>query len=465
MTHPRTRRIGAARAGRPARRILVVLGAASVLLAAACAPGGSAPDAAGTGGEISTEVPADEQITLTMTHFENGGLGESIDRLIAEYEELNPNVSIEARYTSFVDYGRSIRLTMSSDSAPDIAQVGQAYVMMGPLVEAGVLAPLDDYASAYGWDDRFQEGLLAQSRFQEDGLAFGDGSLYGVALGGNMVGIFYNKALVEQLGLEVPFATLADFEEALGTAQAAGLAPLALGNIEGWPAGHIASSLMSQYQTGSEVLDWIYGRDGATFDTPATVEALTTMKRWADTGFISSAANGTSLSDAETSFLSGESLFLYAGNWSAALVDEGLGADAGFMLVPPAEANAPKRATGATTSPFGISTTSEHPDVAANFLDFMVSETSIPVLLEGGYAPVVPGGLTAGTDIGGTRSAFNDAFAEVLADDGLTLYLDWATVTMNDTLFPALQQLIGGQSTPEDVIGTVQADWAAARNP
>jgi raffinose/stachyose/melibiose transport system substrate-binding protein len=443
--------------------VLAAAAAGVVLLATGCAPpGASDGPAAAAPTEVSTEAPS-EDVTLTLTHFENGGLGESIDRLIEAYESENPSVTIESRYTTFVDYGRSIRLTMASDSAPDIAQVGQAYVMQGPLVEAGLLLPLDDYAEAYGWDEEFQEGLLAQSRFQPDGRAFGEGDLYGVALGGNMVGVYYNRALVEQLGLQVPFATLDEFEAALATAKGAGIQPIALGNVEGWPAGHLVSSLMSQYQEDGEVVDWVFGREGASFESAGAVDALTTVQEWTEAGYISEESNGTSLPDAVTSFVEGESLFFVSGNWSAAEVDEGLGEDAGFMLFPPAEAGAPKRATGATTSPFGISTASENPDVAAHFLDYMLSDEAVDILVEGGYAPVTPGGLEQAAGVEGVRGEFNQAFAEVLAEDGLDLYLDWSTVTMNDTLFPAVQQLIGRQSTPEDVVEVVQADWDTAR--
>jgi raffinose/stachyose/melibiose transport system substrate-binding protein len=446
------------------RTASAALGASAVLLVAACSPPGSAPERDNDQpADISTEVPTDEEIELVMAHYEDGGLGESIERLIAAYEQMHPNITITPRFTSFEDYGRSIRLTMSADAPPDIAQAGQGYVMMGPLVEAGLLLPLDAYAEAYGWDERIPEGLLAQSRFQADARSFGDGNLYGLALGGNMVGVFYNRRLAEQLDLDLPPATLADFEQALAAAREAGITPISLGNLEGWPANHILSSLMSRHQAGSEMLDWIYGREGATFDTPSTRDALAVLDRWVDERFIPESSNGTADPAAIGSFIDGESLFLFTGNWSAATIDEGMGEDAGFMLLPPLRAGDPQRATGATTAPFGVHAGSEYPDVAANFIDFMTSDEAAGVLLEGGYAPLVPEALESGAEVSGTRAAFNDAFAEVLADDGLTLYLDWATVTMNDALFPVLQQLIGGDAIPDDVIQTVQSDWETAR--
>ena len=441
----------------PRSALTAVLCLGAVVAVAACAPtaGGSSPARAVPA--VST-TPGDEPVRLTLTHFEDGGLSEAVERLVQEYESLHPNVSVDLRYTNWVEYGQQIAATLAAPDAPDLVQVGQGHVMQGPLVAADLLLPLDDYAQAYRWEQRFQAGLLDQSRVQEDGASFGDGKLYGVALGGNLVGIYYDKALVARLGIPLPVTSLAELEAALAVAARAGLQPIALGNAEGWPAGHVLSSLMTQYQRDDEVLSWIYGRPGADFAAAGAPEALATVQRWVDAGWISPSANATSLDDAVAGFLDGRALFLLSGSWSAASVDDGL-SEAGFMLVPPARAGAPRRATGATTSPFGIARASEHPDVAAHLLDFLLSDGALDDLVEGGYVPVTRDGLARAAGITGARADVNRAYAEVLADNGLTLYLDWSTATMGDTLFPALQEVLEGERTPQELIGAVQSDW------
>lgn len=443
---------------------VVTLTAAAALLAAACAPPGSDSDDSTESDEISTEVPDDEEIELVLAHFEEGGLGESIEQLVDEYESQHPNVTFTLQYDTFLDYGQSIRLRMSSDNPPDIAQAGQGYVMMGPLVDAGLLYPLDAYAEAYGWDERVPEGLLDQSRFLEDASGFGDGNLYGLALGGNMVGVYYNQDIADDLGLSLPLETLDDFTQAMETANDAGVLPITLGNLGGTRAGHILSILMSRYQDSDEMLEWIYGQDGADFDMPATREALDTFNGWVEAGHIPSGANGTAEEEALSDFIDGGSLFHISGNWNLADVAQGLDDAAGFMLLPPLAPDDPPRATGATTSPFGIHRDSEHRDVAANFLDFITSEEAAEVLNEGGYAPIASADTDAEeTDATDVYGQFNQAFADVLAADGQTLYLDWSTATMGDTIFPVLQEFIGQNADADHVIETVQADWEAAR--
>ena len=64
---------------------------------------------------------------------------------------------------------------------------------MGQLVKGGLLKPLDAYADAYGWNDRWSKTLLDLNRFSADGKQFGAGNLYGVSQQGEIVGVFYNK--------------------------------------------------------------------------------------------------------------------------------------------------------------------------------------------------------------------------------------------------------------------------------
>ncbi len=67
------------------------------------------------------------------------------------------------------------------------------YALLGPLVAAGLLKPLDDYATTYGWDKRFPEGILRQQQFSDDGKTYGTGSLWTIAPTATFVGLFVNK--------------------------------------------------------------------------------------------------------------------------------------------------------------------------------------------------------------------------------------------------------------------------------
>jgi raffinose/stachyose/melibiose transport system substrate-binding protein len=451
---------------------LTAIAAVTALVAAGCAPGGTTPaetaapsateSETNASGGISSVVPTDVEINLTLATWEVGGLFDSIQAIVDAYEAKYPNVNIDISTSSFNDYGQNIKLQMSGNNAPDIVQAGQAFTMMGPLVEAGLMRPLDDYAALYGWADRFGPGLLDQARFEPDGSKFGTGNLYGVAKGGNMVGIFYNRAILAELGISTPFATMADFQAALDAANAAGYTAMALGNADQWPANHTLSVLISQTCDNKTMLSWIYGNDGADFTAPCFLEATQLMENWADSGLIDRNANSLSFDDGINRFAEGNSAFFVTGNWALPTMADKMGDNVGFAGFPPVKAGGPARATGATTSPFGISAKTQWPDVAANFLDFMTGPETYELRANGGYAPLL-------TDVAIAPSTqlineYNAQWQKVIADDGLTLFLDWSTVGMGAVMFPGIQELIANRLSSADLVQRIQAEWLAGRS-
>ena len=74
-----------------------------------------------------------EKVTLTLSYV-NDPIGAD---LIAAFEAAHPNIDIDASIIPFSDYVSTIRLTMASDSAPDIAQYNAG--AMRTLIPAGEL--------------------------------------------------------------------------------------------------------------------------------------------------------------------------------------------------------------------------------------------------------------------------------------------------------------------------------------
>ena len=128
---------------------------------------------------------------------------------------------------SFTDLKTTLKLAVSSNKAPDIVEANQGRPIMGQLVKGGLLKPLDAYADAYGWKDRWAKTLLDLNRFCADGKTFGAGNLYGVSQQGEIVGVFYNKDKVDT----VP-STFAEFEAMLAKAKKAGETPISFGNLD-----------------------------------------------------------------------------------------------------------------------------------------------------------------------------------------------------------------------------------------
>lgn len=447
----------------PARRwssrALGLTTAVAVLSLAACAPGSdTAAEPAASGGpdgEIQTDISGLGDVTLTVWDQEvRGGQNEQIEQLNAAFEEANPNVTIERVSQSFDDLATTLRLALTDDEAPDVVQANNGRNTMGAFVEADQLVPLNAYAEAYGWYDRYSESVLQYSTYSEDGATFGEGNVYGLPQVGEVVGIYYSKSKLDELGIEVP-ATWADFEAALETASAAGEIPIQLGNIEGWPAGHVFGPLQGNFADPAEITDLGLGNEGASWTTAENEEAATTLQGWVDAGYFNPGVNGTDYDAAWQALTTGDGVFLIGGSWLAADIADAMGDDVGFFV--PESEDGSLATTGGTGLPFAITTGAENPDVAAAYIDFITSDDAMEVIAETGNLPVNRTAELAPTE--GLQQDVYGVFGEVSENGALLPYLDYATPTMGDTLNQALQNLLAGEVTPAEFTEALESDY------
>lgn len=413
----------------------------------------SGDDAAAGDGDIATDGFAslgDVSLSVWADAGDEATLARAEELFEAEY----PNVDVEVTVRGFDDYVAIIANTMAGDDAPDVAQGNQGYGVDGLLVEADLITPLDDYAEVYGWTDRFAAGALDEYRWTDDGSQFGSGSLYGISPVSEFVGVFYNIDKLNELGIEPP-QTLEEFEAVLDTAAAAGERPIQLGNAEGWPGTHVHGLVHAAFTPAEEIRSWVFGEDGATFASDTDVQAATRLQEWADTGYFGDDYNGVGNDDAVARFIDGDGVFFLAGTWNVGALAENMGDGVGFIPMP----TGPSGVTGGTGSlglGWHISSQTENPDLAAAFLALLHSEEFTSELAALGRVP-------AQEFSGGTEGLFADVVAAnetIQADDGFTFYADWATDTMFDTLSSGVQELLAGESAPEQFAEGVQSDWS-----
>lgn len=439
-----------------ARRIrTVVAAAAAVTTLAACGSltpgsdeGNDGNDDAGDGGSagpVSTEVP-DEEVTITLA-FVDGP--EMVDDLVAAFEEQYPQVSVEPQFTEFTDYIKSIKLNMASDTAPDIAQYNPG--PMKDLVGSGHILDLDPYKDAYGWEETFPPVSLDQLSSDESGKVYGSGNLYAVPGGLSLTGIFYNKELAAQAGIEVPPATLEEFEQALGKAQDAGLDPISIGALDSGGA-HMWAALLNVMMPPDEYRAWVNGEPGGSITTEEALAATEKLAEWVEAGYIDESANGMAQEDSTAQFVNGSSVFLMNGNWAAAQVAAEMGDNAGFFIVPGTEPDATPTGSGFSVS-YSVSAQSENPEAAAAFLDFLASPEASQITSDGGF---LPPNVEAAPEREGVLGDLAGEFARVIEADGLNVYPDFAAPAAFDSMVSGVQSLIAGRMEPQALLDDMQ---------
>jgi raffinose/stachyose/melibiose transport system substrate-binding protein len=436
---------------------------AAVMLAVACAPPGAGGPASSSSdrpaGSIATDPAKAGQVTLNVWDQEvRGGQNAQVTQLNKEFQAKYPNVKLVRTSKSFQDLKTTLRLALSGSNPPDIVEANQGYPDMVTFVKAGMLTPMDSYASVYGWDKRYPKTLLDLNRVSADTKHFGTGKLYGISQQGEYIGVYYNKALLASLGLKPP-TTWAEFTASLAAIKTKGQLPIQFGNLDKYPGIHTYGLILDQLAGKQYVRDLVFGTGKASWTDPKAIQAAATLQTWAKSGYLTPGANGLGYDDAAKQFAAGKGVFLLTGTWEAADLKGPMGAKLGLMPPPPATAGGPVVTTGGESLAWAITSKSKHADVAAAYLNFLTNEHAADVMTQTGNLPAVPGAAAAALPAASPEGQMVSGWKKISGDDGLAPYLDYSTPTFYDTLTAALQSLIGGQTTPQQFAQTLQADY------
>jgi raffinose/stachyose/melibiose transport system substrate-binding protein len=443
------------------------IAAAMIALTVGCAPGSGsgsttttpASSATTSGAAVNTDPSTMGDITLSVWDQEvRGSQNAEIEALNAAFQEKYPNITIKRNAQSFEDLQKTLKLALSGPDAPDVVEANNSRSQMGTLVTGSALIPLDPYAEAYGWTDRYPATVLSLSSYSADGKTFGSGNLYGLSQMGEVVGLYYNKDKLTQLGLSIP-TTWSEFEEQLATIKATGETPLTLGDQDKWPAIHVFGPIQGAHTPYDQVVALGLGNAGADWTDANNTAAAAQLQDWVNKGYFNDDVLGLAGDDGFAKFVAGTGVYYFGGSWYGADMKADDAAKFGFFAPPPATAGDGPATTGGTSLPFAITSSSQHPDAAAAYINFLTSDDAMKVIADKGSLPVLHSDELAPSS--GVLADIYKAYAEVTTKGHLLPYLDYATPTFSDTVGAALQDLIAGKQTPDQFTATLQADYAA----
>jgi raffinose/stachyose/melibiose transport system substrate-binding protein len=429
-----------------------------VATATAEAPSASAPEP--TASEATTPSCGTDPTTLNA-YFETGF--DIPFKLSEEFTKQFPNVTWDIKQDQFTNLMTATPRLLSGDNPPDLIRLPS----MVSLVADGLLKNLDEYATAFGWD-QWSAAQLAQNRVAEDGTR-GSGSLYAMGLNYSMTGVFYDKELAAQIGMTQPPTTVAEFEDLLAKAKEADLQPIMQWNAtaSGGGLAFPLQNLMAAYGPTEPINDWIFQKPGATIDTPTNLTAAEHLQAWVEAGYFPEDANAIEYTDANARFGDGEGVFMFNGDWQNAVYDTDLPGNVGFFVFPSAEADGKLAAMSAPLT-YGIATNAPNADCAAFFFNWVATdETARQINVDiGGSNPGGPTDLPVPSAAEG--SVTNETLAagnEVAKDDGGMDFIANATGSIfAQGWTPELQKVIGDRQDAAGLLKAVQAEYEKELN-
>lgn len=423
--------------------IAVAAAAATLLSMGAC------------GNSSSEGSSSDGKVTLTLWHNSTTGDGKAYYENVAkEFEAKYPNVKVDIQAIQDEDFKGKIQTALQDpDSAPDIffQRGGQE---MQNMVDAGQLMDLSDVISS---DVKESVG----SAIDAGSI---DGKVYGLPFTVTPGGMWYSKDLFKQAGIENVPTTWDELKTDITKLKDAGIAPVALGAKDAWPAAHwwywsalreCSTKTFDAAMESKKFDDECWGRAGK------DVEELKELGAFND-GYLTTSAQQGANSSAGL-LANHKAAMELMGAWEPGVVkdltaDKKDMADLGYFQFPAidgGEGDAKALMGGADS--FSVGNWAPKKE-AGEFLNFLMTKENQEAWVKAFSAP--PANKDAQASV--TGEALNEALDAYNNSSSYSMWLDTLFGTnVGNALNASVVNLLAGKGTPADI--TKAATDAAAK--
>lgn len=266
---------------------------ATGLLLAGCATG-SGGDSSDSAATDSTDASASEVGVVTVWHYSTD---ESQLQILEDYKAIFESefegMEVDNVYIPYDQMLPKLATAASSATGPDVVVYNSGDTPT--LAVGGTLAPLDEQWASYADAEQFPESLQRSL----------DGSLFAVQGYVNLLGLWYNADILDELGVEAP-TSMDDLDTALGVAVDAGYGGITLTGI---PNG----------QAEWQAYPWLtaFGWDYADPQRQPLIDAYTLVTDWVASGKLSAEAVTWDQTVPMQEFVAGGIAFAENGNWQS----------------------------------------------------------------------------------------------------------------------------------------------------
>lgn len=327
---------------------------------AGCGSGGSDSGGSNDGGEDSADG---DTVELSMWFW--GATSEQQEamneHLVDKFNEEHPGFNLTVEYRSSVN--KDMAVALSADEGPDIIYESSPSLAL-TYIQAGKYANLDEYAEKYGWEDKIL-GCMYDSGVY-------DGSLYFLPMGLNVIGMVYNKQVLEENNWEVP-TTVDELTAIMDEAMEKGMYASVTGS-KGWQQTNedYTSLFLNSFAGADNVYKAL--TDQIPWTDQSLVDAIQTSADWYQKGYLGTDYLSLDWADSAALLASGRAPFYFGPmKFIQNLMDYADQDLFGFTAFPAVDENTPAVYTVGATGLLAINEKSEYKDECAEFLNMMMT--------------------------------------------------------------------------------------------
>lgn len=345
---------------------------AMLLLLAACSGnngggsnGGNGGNGNGNGGSNggATDAPPANQVTLKVSGFKSGAELGAIPELNDKFMAENPDIKVVYEGMPGGQFKDFLKARFAANDASDVIMIHPGLSDIIAYGKAGYLLDL----SGEPWIANFTDASLKATTFE--------GQVFGIPNDMNVLGVYYNKQIFEELSLDIP-QNWEQFTAAAAAIKEAGILPISIGNNDGW------MTLAALYTMAPGL---VYAQN-PDFDAQLNAGEATFSEYWGEmlnrwfsldeAGYLTEMSTGISLDQAQSTFATGEAAMYIDGNWSLPGIQAANPElEVGMFPMPSGDAGQSVVASAAVGTTFAINKNTQVADAAKKYLEFW-SQTS-----------------------------------------------------------------------------------------
>lgn len=309
---------------------------------------------------------AEAKTVIHMMHQGDPGWVKAYGDAARRFEEANPDVDVELIHAPHDAYNEKFSAAVMAKQLPDIMELDAPF--LANYVWSGYLQPVKPLVDADLLDD-MTESNISQGTYPIDK------ELYAIGLTDSSVVLYGNKKYLEAIGARIPKSvedawTREEFEGYLEK----------LSKLDGvkWPIDTFRGyGIKTEWITyaygpllesaGCDLIDRKTWTASRSLDGEACVKALTMMQDWVKKGWVVPTSSGTNQFYAEGQ----PAALAMGGHWFYA---EAAAAMKDNIVVLPLPKIGEKGVSPNGTWIWGISATSENPEIAGKFLSFLLKD-------------------------------------------------------------------------------------------
>lgn len=257
----------------------------------------------GGSSSAAASIDANTSATLTLAYWDKNQTP-TVQANIKSFNAKYPKIKIQTNLTAYADYWTKMKTQAQGGELPDVMW------MNGPNIQLyasnNMLEPLDSITSqGVDWKN-YPDALVTLYTY--------DGKHYGVPKDYDTIGIFYNKDLFKQAGVEEPKAdwTWDDFHDKAKKISDWGKSK----GIYGCATTINGDGQGTYYNTIAQAGGYVIKDGKSGYDDPKSIEGLQCWADWIKDGSVASAKIVTDTKP-DVMFENGKSAMFWSGDWMA----------------------------------------------------------------------------------------------------------------------------------------------------